>query len=275
MRTNFPPKNEKDFNSFVLKTREMKYDANTVDVRIKYTMEYGYIYVWRYRYKKTRKFLGIRLNDKWKPIWKWTIYCGREGNKDGYDPTNEENWHPQIVFSLENVGKAIKSIHMFKELWKYFELEENYMKAEEDGSKFFRNKKSKEDILKKYEISFFSDKLKEISEPQQDRQKPEPYFYCKYGGTMPLCSDCKRNHNNSSFKTEEITTWYAPSNGTKHCVDYIQQEQPEMELNDETFIKEFRAIRDKCFNEGIEGWQREKLIARHFFALGRSTRKEE
>lgn len=110
---------------------------------------------------------------------------------------------------------------------------------------------------------------------KQDRQKPEPYFYCKYGGTMPLCSDCQRNHNNSSFKTEEITTWYAPSNGTKHCIDYIQQEQPEMELNDETFIKEFRVIRDKCFNEGIEGWQREKLIARHFFSLGRNARKEE
>lgn len=61
---------------------------------------------------------------------------------------------------------------------------------------------------------------------QQDQ--PEPYFYCKYGGTVPLCSDCKRNHNNSFFKTEEITTWYTPSNGTKHCIDYIQQEQPEI-----------------------------------------------
>ena len=57
------------------------------------------------------------------------------------------------------------------------------------------------------------------------QEQPEPYFYCKYGGTMPLCSDCKRNHSNSSFKTEEITTWYTPSNGTKHCIDYIQQEQ--------------------------------------------------
>ncbi len=62
------------------------------------------------------------------------------------------------------------------------------------------------------------------------QKQPELYFYCKYGGTIPLCSDCKRNHNNSSFKTEEITTWYAPSNGTKHCIDYIQQEQPKVDL---------------------------------------------
>lgn len=152
MRINFPPKNEKDFISFVLKTREMKYDTRAVDVRIKYTMEYGYIYVWRYRYKKTRKFLGIPLKDKWKPIWNWTIYCGREGKKEGYDPTNKENWYPQRVFDLENVEKTIESISRFKDLWEHFELEENYRKAEEDGSKFFRNKKSKEDILKKYEV---------------------------------------------------------------------------------------------------------------------------
>jgi hypothetical protein len=152
MRTNFPPKNEKDFISFVLKTRKMKYDTRDVDVRIKYTTEYGYIYVWRYRFEKTRRFLGIRLNDKWKPIWNWAIYCGREGKKEGYDPTDRKNWHPQMVFSLENAEKTIEAISTFKDLWEYFGLGENYMKAEEDGNKFFRDKKLKEDILKKYEI---------------------------------------------------------------------------------------------------------------------------
>ena len=152
MRTNFPPKNEKDFISFVLKTRDMKYDTEAVDVRIKYTTEYGYIYVWRYRFKKTRKFLGIRLNDKWKPIWKWTIYCGREGKKEGYDPTDKGNWYPRMVFSLENAKEAIESIRTFKDLWEHFELGENYMKAEEDGSKFFSDKEAKEGILKKYKV---------------------------------------------------------------------------------------------------------------------------
>lgn len=46
------------------------------------------------------------------------------------------------------------------------------------------------------------------------------------------------------------------------------------ELNEETITNEFRIIRDKCFNEGIEGWQREKLIARHFYNLGLNARKE-
>jgi len=58
-----------------------------------------------------------------------------------------------------------------------------------------------------------------------DNVEPKPYFYCKYGGTMPLCSDCIRNHNNSSFKTEEISTWYDPQKGTKQCIDFIQQKQ--------------------------------------------------
>ena len=152
MRTNFPPKNEKDFISFVLKTWEMKDDTNAVDVRIKYTMEYDYIYVWRYKYKKTRKFLGIPLKDEWKPIWKWSMHCVREGKKEGYDPTDRKNWYPQMVLGLESVEETIESIRTFKDLWEHFELGENYRKAEEDGSKFFSEQEIKEAILKKYEV---------------------------------------------------------------------------------------------------------------------------
>lgn len=101
----------------------------------------------------------------------------------------------------------------------------------------------------------------------------EPYFYCKYGGIMPLCSDCKRNHNNSPFKTEEITTWYAPSNGTKHCIDYIQQEQPKVDLEKE--------IKDTCRGYRINESHEQELgkrdienIAQYFFELGLKARKE-
>lgn len=79
--------------------------------------------------------------------------------------------------------------------------------------------------------------------PSLQQEQPEPYFYCKYGGTIPLCSDCKRNHSNSSFKTEEITTWYVPSNGTKHCIDYIQQEQPEIDL--EKFTEKIKTFQGR------------------------------
>ena len=61
-------------------------------------------------------------------------------------------------------------------------------------------------------------------------------------------------------------------------VTSLQKEQQEEELNEETIINEFRIIGDKCFNEGIKGWQREKLIARHFAEWGANhlnARKEE
>ena len=51
-------------------------------------------------------------------------------------------------------------------------------------------------------------------------------------------------------------------------IDILQQEQPEVKLDEEMIVNEFRVIRDRCFNEGIEGWQREKLIARHFYEFG-------
>lgn len=57
-------------------------------------------------------------------------------------------------------------------------------------------------------------------------------------------------------------------------IESLQQEQPEVGLNEETITNAFRVIEDKCFNEGIEGWQREKLIATHFYELGLNARKE-
>ena len=77
----------------------------------------------------------------------------------------------------------------------------------------------------------------ELKESEDDKTEPKPYFYCKYGGTMPLCSDCIRNHNNSSFKTEEIATWYAPQKGTKQCIDFIQQKQLARAVNPADEVK--------------------------------------
>ena len=62
---------------------------------------------------------------------------------------------------------------------------------------------------------------KELKKIEQDSSA---YFYCKYGGTIPKCSDCERNHFNSKYKTEEIKTWMIPgTHGTKQCLSYIQQ----------------------------------------------------
>lgn len=106
---------------------------------------------------------------------------------------------------------------------------------------------------------------------EREQEHPEPYFYCKYGGIIPLCSDCKRNHNNSPFKTEEITTWYAPSNGTKRCIDYIQQEQPEVDLE-----KEFYDFLDTLIGKDNGHLSEDELfrIAEYFYELGLKTKEE-
>jgi len=83
-----------------------------------------------------------------------------------------------------------------------------------------------------------------------NKVEPEPYFYCKYGGTTPLCSDCKRNHINSPFKTEEITTWYIPTKGTKQCTDYIAclEKQVESQSIEGTFVN-VDDVREYFMNE--------------------------
>ena len=52
-------------------------------------------------------------------------------------------------------------------------------------------------------------------------KKTSEYFYCKYGGCMPLCSDCERNHINSHLNTEDIKNWFVPQKGTRQCKDYL------------------------------------------------------
>lgn len=135
-------------------------------------------------------------------------------------------------------------------------------------------------ITSKAAVDAIRDAFKAGAEWHARQEQPEPYFYCKYGGTMPLCSDCKRNHNNSSFKTKEITTWYAPSNGTKHCADYIQKEQPEIDLEKEVekFCLEYDSRKEVWFDMtprdkkmlSIPTWSNFAAnIARHFYELGK------
>lgn len=102
--------------------------------------------------------------------------------------------------------------------------------------------KNLEEYFEGYEDALVLLKEKFLDTLEVKEKQPELYFYCKWcsakycsqkfenGGIMPLCSDCKRNPKNSPFKTEEITTWYAPSNGIKKCIDYIKKEQPNVEL---------------------------------------------
>jgi len=51
------------------------------------------------------------------------------------------------------------------------------------------------------------------------------------------------------------------------------QEQPVCEeLDDDSLRVEFKKIDHQCFEEGVVGWQKEKLIARHFYELGRQSK---
>jgi len=123
----------------------------------------------------------------------------------------------------------------------------------------------------------FRDKLLSVIDSLQQEQ-PEPYFYCKNGGVIPKCSDCKRNHSNSPYKTEDIECWYSPSaRGTKQCSDYIPIDQPEVDLS-----KEIDEIWNPRFNLGWDEHSALSMnhegfvhIARHFYNLGLNARKEE
>lgn len=64
-------------------------------------------------------------------------------------------------------------------------------------------------------------------------EKPEPFFYCKCAGIMPVCSDCKRNLLNSSFKTEDVQNWLDPANrGTKQCGAHIPMNESEKPMQE-------------------------------------------
>ena len=80
-----------------------------------------------------------------------------------------------------------------------------------------------------------------------ESEKPEPFFYCKYGGIMPKCSDCKRNHSNSKYKTEDIENWFSPSErGTKQCSEYIPLQKSEKPMNQDGLEKEIDRVWKQC-----------------------------
>ena len=85
--------------------------------------------------------------------------------------------------------------------------------------------------------------------------------------------DCKLP--DGKFPTTTNIVRYEELSCLRNYITSLQQEQPEVDLSEETIAKEFHIINDRCFNEGIEGWQKEKLIARHFYELGLNARKEE
>lgn len=80
----------------------------------------------------------------------------------------------------------------------------------------------------------------------------EQYFYCKYGGIGPICSDCKRNPVNSPYKTCDIATWLNPSyiktNGTG-CTDYIPIKEPTMVNKQEFIEKAVEWVRNRDIHE--------------------------
>ena len=114
-------------------------------------------------------------------------------------------------------------------------------------------------------------KFGELPSLHKEKQEIELYFYCKYGGIMPLCSDCKRNPKNSPFKTKGITTWYSPSNGTKQCIDYIKnQSYTPIDVDLERDAVSF------CHDKGLNTTPYiAKTIALHFYKLGQLNAKKE
>lgn len=61
----------------------------------------------------------------------------------------------------------------------------------------------------------------------------------------------------------------------RSIIDSLQQEQPEVYLNENTLKKEFRMIDSACLLFNYDKLSREQLIARRFYQLGLKARKEE
>lgn len=117
------------------------------------------------------------------------------------------------------------------------------------------------------EISAYLSVKNLITSLQQEH--PKNYFFCQLSGTIPKCSDCLRNHGNSPYHAKDIDTWMRPTiRGTKQCSDYINSEQPEVELDEE--------IKDKYSRDTSTLKTRELYakLARHFFNLGLNARNK-
>ena len=115
------------------------------------------------------------------------------------------------------------------------------------------------------EISAYLSVKNLITSLQQEH--PKNYFFCQLSGTIPKCSDCLRNHGNSPYHAKDIDTWIQPTiRGTKQCSDYINSEQPKVELEEE--VKRWKN------KHGVVGMDDLWLkFARHFFELGRARKK--
>lgn len=59
------------------------------------------------------------------------------------------------------------------------------------------------------------------------------------------------------------------------ALDSLQQEHPEVYLDENTMKKEFRMIDSACLLFNYDKLSREQLIARRFYQLGLKARKEE
>jgi len=76
-------------------------------------------------------------------------------------------------------------------------------------------------------IEEYIEMMREVNaQKPKPSEEPEPFFYCRWGGIAWKCSDCKRNHKNSVFRTEDIQNWYDPWHNASflHCDGYLPED---------------------------------------------------
>ena len=103
------------------------------------------------------------------------------------------------------------------------------------------------------------------------------YFYCKYGGILPTCSDCKRNLLNSRISKEQVQGWLSPDTHSKRCNSKIQLEEKSEkpmapELTDEQLDKEVELWYNEYAGNNRFDWIG---FARHFAQWGAEHAREQ
>lgn len=200
----------KAYDEAIEKLRSLYDNYDTVSTLIDVKEELGHI------------FPELKENEDERTKNEIIAFVEQSIHRGGGTPIPEEQEAKWIAW-LEKQGEQKPVDFSVLRIWKYIV---DAVWTEKEGIGQYLDSPFTEEVAKKLQKRFGNIEQILANSVKTFKDKPNlaPYFYCSIGGTIPKCSDCKRNHLNSKYETKEIKTWMTPeSRGTKQCSDYIKQ----------------------------------------------------